>query len=79
MREITLDKLAAIKIGDAVTYQHEGVTLRGEVHGWRLTVSRHEHHAIVGSSPYGYEHEVSLRSILSRERLLGSDQGTVIF
>ncbi len=77
MRAITLDKLAAIKIGDTVEYRHEGVTLRGEVHGWRLSPGR-EHHAIVGSSSR-YEHEVSLRSIESRHREKGHDQGTVIF
>ncbi len=71
-----LHKLAAIKIGDTVEYKHEGVTLRGCVHGWRLSSGR-EHHVIVGSTRH--EHEVSLRSVLSRERLLGSDQGTVIF
>ena len=79
MRAITLDKLAAIKIGDTVEYRHEGVTLRGEVHGWRLSPGR-EHRAIVGSSsPYGREHEVSLSTVISRHRDKGVDRGLVEF
>src|SRR6266700_3039180 len=60
------DKLAAIRIGDLVTYEREGELIAQQVHGWRLTVSGH--HAIVGSSQYGREHEVSLSTVISRHR-----------
>jgi len=73
-----LHKLAAIRIGDCIVYQHEGVTLRGEVHGWRLSPGR-EHRAIVGSSQYGREHEVSLSTVMSRHRAKGADRGLIEF
>jgi len=60
------DKLAAIRIGDLVTYEREGTLIAQRVCGWKLCNNGYEHRVLVGDT--WRDHEVSLSTIVQRRR-----------